>query len=297
MSFLKECEYFDPSHLFKTSESFSQGVARQTPEIPLYGSHNFVPVQQIFCHKYPEMGSSGVCHRYASNNQCGHTKVYFPPLRPLMPAPPPVSQSDTVLESRCDDVTDALCLPTLTNSDLKNIFGSSLDLLSPISRYELLEKQRQDADLLPIFHFFEEGFPTVQQFHRLYSSERTGFYFNKRKLLRLQVDGVLHLARTPGETVLSERVVLPASLIYKALVLSHNVGSSFHKSIKDTYDEINTRFSVFRLQDHVRYFVRSCQFCFLSKQPKPTQDKTCNRLTTNNAFQNMMEPEQLECQI
>ena len=72
---------------------------------------------------------------------------------------------------------------------------------------------------------------------------------------------------------MTERVILPVSLIYKALDLSHNVGSSFHKSIKDNFNEINTRFSVFRLQDHVRYFIRSCQFCFLSKQPKPGQDK------------------------
>ena len=257
------CHYFDPSHLFSKSESFTEGISHLTPDIPLYDFHQYDPIPQTFCDRYPQYQSSSVCSRFAFQGRCAHTKLSYPP---MSPGDSPMSPDDI-------HISETLCLPTLSNSDLKAIFGPSLDLLTPISRSELLENQQNDPDLVPLFQFFNTGFPSIQQFHRLYQSERTGYYFSKRKLLRLQIDGVLHLARTPSETVLSQRVILPINLIYKALLLSHTVGNSMHKSILDTYNEINTRFSVYRLQDHVRYFIRSCEFCFLAKKPKPTQQQ------------------------
>ena len=304
------CNYFDPSHLFSKSESFTEGISHLTPDIPLYDSHQYDPIPQTFCDRYPEYQSSGICSRFALQGKCAHTKLSYPPMTPsgtpdgfpMTPDDPrcpqmspdvntklsyppmkpsgtpddiPMSPDDPRCPQMSPDVhiSETLCLPTLTNSDLKAIFGPSLDLLTPISRSELLEHQHNDPDLLPLFQFFKTGFPSIQQFHRLYQSERTGYYFSKRKLLRLEVDGVLHLARTHSEPVLSRRVILPINLIYKALLLSHTVGNSIHKSVLDTYNEINSRFSVYRLQDHVRYFIRSCEFCFLAKKPKPTQQQ------------------------
>ena len=122
------------------------------------------------------------------------TQSYLtPPMKPSgTPDDIPMSPDDPRCPQMSPDVhiSETLCLPTLTNSDLKAIFGPSLDLLTPISRSELLEHQHNDPDLLPLFQFFKTGFPSIQQFHRLYQSERTGYYFSKRKLLRLEVDGV-----------------------------------------------------------------------------------------------------------
>ena len=267
------CHYFDPSHLFSKSESFTEGISHLTPDIPLYGSHNYDPIPQTFCTRYPQFQDSGVCSRFALQGNCGHTKLLYPPMAPSdIPDDIPGAPDDIPISPDIH-ISETLCLPTLSNSDLKAIFGPSLDLLTPISRSELLANQKSDPDLLPLFHFFENGFPSIQQFHRLYQSERTGYYYSKRKLLKLELDGILYLERTHSETVLAKRVILPINLVYKALLLSHTVGNSIHKSVLDTYNEINSRFSVYRLQDHVRYFIRSCEFCFLAKKPKPSQEQ------------------------
>ena len=261
------CSIFNPSHTFTKAETYTKGAILQCPETPLYSTHKFDTVHQIFLDHIPKHGT---CSSFLTSRHCDHTKVYYPPIRPVTS----MSHHDaqTTL-SHHDTISEALCLPTLTNSDLKRIFGSSLDLLSPISRADLLTEQRKDPDLIPLFHFFEHGFPSIRDFHLLYQSERTAFYYSKRNLLFIQSDGVMHMRKTKAESVLPDRPILPINLIYKSLLLSHTTGNSFHKSIQDTYNEINIRFSVYRLQDHVRYFVQSCEFCFLSKKPQPTSQQ------------------------
>ena len=115
--------------------------------------------------------------------------------------------------------------------------------------------------------------PSLKAFHRLYPSERAKYLFSRRKLLSLSPDNILLIARTPGAHTLDHRIVLPHCLIYRALLLSHCIGTELHRSVVATYNELNRRFLIFQLDSHVKYFIRSCKLCFIAKASKPNPNQ------------------------
>ena len=161
----------------------------------------------------------------------------------------------------------------MTNDDLKTLIGDNISLTQSISREEVSKRQDLDKDIRLIKEFLATNMPTLSAFHRLYPSERAKYFFSRRKLLYISPDNILHIRRTPGNSTLDSRIVLPHCLIYRALLLSHCVGTELHRSIIATYNELNRRFLIFQLDSHVKYFIRSCKLCFIAKAPKPNANQ------------------------
>ena len=243
---------FEPKSPFQQSEFMTGSSILQLTSVPVYKQHNFDAFLQPFSSKSPRHLSSAVCQRYASHKQCAHIKI-------------------SVAPTQGDHIQETSCLPTLTNTDIHRLFGGDNTLIQNISREELLKYQQSDKDLVHIRHYLENGFPSLREFQRLYPSERTSHFYSMRKQLMLTPDQIICVLRLPSQPVMAQRVILPNNLIFRALVLTHCAGQSFHKSIKNTYDQINQHFYIHRLADHVRYFIRSCHLCFLSKKAKPSQ--------------------------
>ena len=132
-------------------------------------------------------------------------------------------------------------MPTMTNTDLKTLLGQDTALAQSISREELCRRQDLDKDIRLLKEFISTSMPSLTAFHRLYPSERAKYLFSRRKLLSLSPDNILLIARTPGAHTLDHRIVLPHCLIYRALLLSHCIGTELHRSVVATYNELKYR--------------------------------------------------------
>ena len=118
--------------------------------------------------------------------------------------------------------------------------------------------------------FLLTKFPSREDFHRLYASERAHYFFSLRKQLLLAPDQIVCVTRRPTQPVMHHRVLLPIQLTYRVLVLTHFCGLPFHRGILPTYQEINNRFLVYQLQHLLKFFIRGCRLCFGAKKSQPT---------------------------
>ena len=250
--------HIDSSHIppcisqFHHSETISNGKVHLIHPEYLYESHS-PPLDPIDASDAP---------------------ILLPPDPPIAASLPPSSTSSSTsaspsTSSQAPSSASLLCLPTMTNSDLNTLVGPNLPLLQSITREELCQRQDSDKDIHLMKTFASTSFPTLTAFHRLYPSERSTFLFSKRKLLFLSPDNVLCIRRSPAEQAMDIRIVLPLSLTYRTLLLTHCVGTALHRSVLTTFREINNRFLVHKLDSHVKFFIRACRLCHIAKAPKP----------------------------
>ena len=164
---------------------------------------------------------------------------------------------------------EILSMPTMTDRDLQTLLGNDFSLAQSITREELCKRQNQDKDINMIKGFLSQQMPSLSVFNKLFPSERSRFLFSKRHLLFLTPDDILCIRRSEGQQVMDSRFVLPLSLTYRAVLLSHCVGTNLHRSILATYKDLHQKFLIHDLQKHVKYFIRACKLCFVSKAAKP----------------------------
>ena len=133
-------------------------------------------------------------------------------------------------------MSEILSLPTMTDKDLQTLLGNDVSLAQSITREELCTRQNQDKDVNMIKGFLSQQMPSLSVFNKLFPSERSRFLFSKRHLLFLTPDDILCIRRSEGQNVMDNRFVLPLTLTYRAVLLSHCVGTNLHRSILATYN-------------------------------------------------------------
>jgi transposase InsO family protein len=154
----------------------------------------------------------------------------------------------------------------------------------PITLYDIREEYRNDKILMEVMDWVNTSKKPNTIDSR--SSHRETFHYWKNFNLLTVRDGILYMKRINVNTKKYHKViVLPFTLIQRALYSYHNTISNCHPGVENSYDICSKKFYFYKMRKEFEMWINACLVCNKTKQTKAFRRAPLRPITYNHPFQ------------